>query len=157
MALGKIDFEHFLANVDPEHYDFVINLHEMLLNHSKAAFDEKKTGYLGSYKYNKTKKALINLLIEHGVLGVRIYGENLETSDLQELTEDMTAQLIKAPVCQQLVHGKCSPKCRGYEFNIGEDFFQKCRYGCYKFTVTNENAAHIKELIEQEIQRRDAI
>ena len=42
-----------------------------------AVFEEKKSGYLASYKYGKPQKAVMNLLFRKSGMLTRIYGERI--------------------------------------------------------------------------------
>ena len=54
MAQAKISFEQFIDSVDTDNKLFVQDMHKYLMdNGCKAAFEEKKSGYLASYKYGK--------------------------------------------------------------------------------------------------------
>jgi len=157
MAEGKITYEQFLEPVDRSRHEFLQNLHEYMLNNGcKATFEEKKSGLLGSYKHTKTKKSVINVLFRKKGLIVRIYGENISKYPdfLNTLTKDMIESIESAGVCKRLVHNTCSPKCTGYDFVIGDEHFQKCRYNCFEFLVTNENETCIKAFVENEIKER---
>ena len=58
MAQANINFEQFIEAVDLENKPFVQDLHKYLLdNGCKAVFEEKKSGYLASYKYGKPQRA----------------------------------------------------------------------------------------------------
>ncbi|MCL2376321.1 MAG: hypothetical protein FWC76_02880 [Defluviitaleaceae bacterium] len=157
MSQIKINYEDFLDLVDTNYRAFVEDLHSyMLENGCKATFEEKKTGLLGSYKYTKTKRAVINLLLKkHGLL-VRIYGEYIGgyPDFLNTLPREMVDSIEKAGVCKRLVSNGCSPKCTGYDFTIEDKHFQKCRYNCFEFLVTEESQSYIKSFIENEIRER---
>ena len=157
MAQEKISYEHFLISTDEDHHAFVQDLHEFMLeNGCKATFEAKKTGLLGSYKHTKTKRSVINLLLKkHGLL-VRIYGENIgEYPDfLNTLPQEMVKSIEKAGACGRLVNNTCSPKCMGYDFTIGGEHFQKCRYNCFEFLVTEGSSSYIKTFVENEMRKR---
>jgi len=157
MAQEKLNFEHFLSQTNVDRFAFTQDLHNYLLeNGCKATFEEKKTSLLGSYKHTKTKKTIINLLLREQGLFVRIYGENLNTyrDFLETLTAGMIANIQEAGVCKRLAHGTCSPKCAGYDFTIGGEHFQKCRYSCFEFLVTDESAPYIRAFVEKETAAR---
>ena len=157
MAQEKLTFEQFLEGVDAQWQTFTQELHNYLLdNGCKAIFEAKKTGLLGSYKYNK--RAVINLLRKkHGLL-VRIYGENLNgyRDFLNTLTAEMVQSINGASICKRIVNNTCSPKCTGYDFTIGNEHFQKCRYNCFEFLVTKESAPFIRSFVEYELKERTA-
>jgi len=154
--MTKIDFEQFLAATeDTETAAYAQDLHDyMLKNGCKPTFEEKKTGLLGSYKFNK--KSVINVLLKKKGLVVRIYGENIGTySDfLNRLTEEMVQSVKGAGICKRLVSNTCSPKCAGYDFTIDGEHFQKCRYNCFEFLVTKQSGSCIRTFVENEMTAR---
>jgi len=160
MAQEKLSFEQFLEASDAGDHAFVQDLHSFMLNNGcKGTFEAKKTGLLGSYKHTKTKKSVINVLIKkHGVL-VRIYGEHIKgyRDFLNTLPEEMVKSIDKAGMCKRLVDNTCSPKCMGYDFKIGDAHFQKCRYSCFEFLVTEESSQYIKTFVENELRERTAV
>ena len=159
MAQEKISFEQFLVSTEESQHGFVQDLHSYMLDSGcKAAYEEKKTGLLGSYKHTKTKKSVINVLLKkHGLL-VRIYGESLDgyRGFLNTLPKEMVESIQGAGICKRLAHDGCSPKCKGYDFTIGDEHFQKCRYNCFEFLVTQSSAPFIKSFVEHEMEERKA-
>ena len=155
MTPEKIAYEEFLHAVDDNYKVFTEKLHNFLLETGcKVTFEEKKTSLLGSYKYNK--KATVNLFIKKQGLLVRIYGENLDgyRDFLNTLPEEMVNSIEKAAICGRLVNNTCSPKCSGYDFIIRNEHFQKCRYNCFEFKVTDESIPYIKTFVESEVKAR---
>jgi len=159
MAQEKINFEQFLEAVDADNRAFAQELHDYMLNNGcKATFEVKATGLLGSYKHTKTKKTVINVLYKKRGLLVRIYGENIGQypNFLNTLPEEMVQEIDSAGICKRLVNNGCSPKCIGYDFTIGDAHFQKCRYNCFEFLVTEESSPYIRTFVENEIEQRTA-
>jgi len=160
MAEEKFRFENFIQALNASDLTFVQNLHEYMLNNGcKATFEEKKTGLLGSYKHTKSKKSVINLLLKKQGLLVRIYGENIGGYHdfLNSLPVEMVKSIDDASICKRLVHNTCSPKCAGYDFMIGNKHFQKCKYNCFEFIVTNKSKKYIKSFVENETKARTTI
>jgi len=160
MAKEKFGFEDFIQSIDENDLSFVQNLHDfMLKNGCKPTFEEKKSGLLGSYKHTKTKRSVINLLFRKKGFIVRIYGENIgEYPDfLNSLPAKMVESINGASICKRLVHNTCSPKCLGYDFKIEGKHFQKCRYNCFEFLVTNKSKKYIKSFVENETKARTTI
>ena len=157
MAKEKITFEQFFETVDANNKPFVHELHDYLLkNGCKVTFEEKKNGFLASYKYGKPPKALLNLVFrKHGML-TRIYGERISgyPSFLNTLPAEMVESINSAGICNRLVNNTCSPKCTGYDFKIGDEHYQKCRYSCFEFLMTTGNNPYIKSFIEHELKER---
>ena len=155
----KLAFEDFIQGLSMDDLAFAQDLHEYILNNGcKATFEEKKTGKLSSHKHTKTKKSVINLLArKHGLL-VRIYGENIgKYSDfISTLPTEMVESINKSGDCGRLVHNKCSTKCTGYDFTVGDKHFQKCRYNCFEFLVTSTSHSFIRTFVENELTARNA-
>lgn len=157
MAQEKISFEQFLEAVDAGNKAFVEDLHNYLLEKScKVTFEEKKSGYLASYKYGKPPKAILNFIFRKNGMLTRIYGERISgyPDFLNTLPKEMVASIESAGVCKRLVHNTCSPKCTGYDFIIGNEHFQKCRYNCFEFLMTKESNPYIKSFVEHELKER---
>jgi len=157
MAQEKITFEQFLEAVDTDNKPFVQELHSYMMdNGCKVTFEEKKSGFLASYKYGKPPKSVINFVFrKHGML-TRIYGEHISSYPdfLNSLPPEMVKSIEDAGICKRLVNNTCSPKCSGYDFIIGDMHFQKCRYNCFEFLMTHETNPYIKSFIEHELTGR---
>ena len=153
----KITFEQFFQAVDADNQQFVQDLHKYLLDNAcKVAFEEKKSGYLASYKYGKPPKAVLNFVFRKNGMLTRIYGERIGgfPDFLNTLPKEMTEHIENAGDCKRLVSGGCSPKCIGYDFMIGDAHFQKCRYNCFEFLMTDISRPFIKEFVEHELTER---
>ena len=160
MAQPKIIFEQFIEAVDEDNKSFVEDLHAFMLEKGcKVAFEEKKSGFLASYKFGKPPRALMNFLFRKQGMLTRIYGENVNSYPdfLNSLPKEMVASVEKSGTCKRITQGTCSPKCIGYDFMIGQSHFQKCRYSCFEFLMTNESNHFIKEFVEREIAERSTI
>ena len=146
-------YEDFILAADEK--DFMMDLHQyMLANQCKVKFEEKKTSLLGSYKY-KTK-SVINVLQKKQGLLVRIYGENIGSypAFLHTLPAPMVAHLETAGECKRITQNTCSPKCTGYDFMVNDQHFQKCRYNCFEFLVTDVTRPFIRQFVENELGAR---
>jgi len=157
MAQEKITFEQFMEAVDVGNKPFVQDLHNYLLESGcKVAFEEKKSGYLASYKYGKPPKALLNFVFRKDGMLTRIYGERISgyPDFLNSLPAEMVEHFHKAGDCKRLVNNTCSPKCSGYDFMVGDEHFQKCRYNCFEFLMTEISKPYIKTFVEHELKGR---
>ena len=157
MSKEKVTFEQFFASVAAENQTFVQELHDTLLeNGCKVAFSEQKSGFLASYKYGKPPRAFANVLFRKQGMLVRIYGEHTaEYLDfLNTLPTEMVTSIEQSGVCKRIVENTCSPKCTGYDFVIGDTRFQKCKYNCFEFLVTEESKPYIKLFIQHELHQR---
>jgi hypothetical protein len=155
--MEKITFEQFFESVDSDNKPFVQDLHNFLLeNACKVAFEEKKSGYLASYKFGKPLKALLNFVFRKEGMLTRIYGERISNYSefLETLPPEMVTHLNKAGDCKRLVSNGCSPKCIGYDFMIGGEHFQKCRYNCFEFLMTDVSRPFIRAFINHELTER---
>ncbi|MCL2446033.1 MAG: hypothetical protein FWD06_04640 [Oscillospiraceae bacterium] len=157
MAAEKITFEEFLQTVDPDNLAFVQNLHNQLLEQNcKAAFEQKKSGPLASYKFGKPPKALMNFVFRKQGMLTRIYGEHIAhyLDFLNTLPPEMVQHFENAGDCGRLVSNTCSTKCMGYDFNVGDAHFQKCRYNCFEFLMTEQSRPFIAQFIKHELAQR---
>lgn len=160
MAQEKVTFQQFIEAVDVSNKPFVEDLHHYLLeNKCKVAFEEKKSGYLASYKYGKPPKALLNFVFRKNGMLTRIYGQWTSNypNFLNTLPTEMVEHIKTAGDCKRLVNNTCSPKCTGYDFIIGGERYQKCRYNCFEFLVTQESTPFIKAFVEKELGERMAV
>jgi len=157
MATEKIGYEDFIQAVDPSQKDFVQELHSCLLKSGcKPAFEEKKNGPFASYKHTKLKKSIANFITRKQNTLVRIYAENTDKYPdfLNKMPNEMVQSLEGAGECKRLTQNGCSPKCSGYDFTINDRRFQKCRYNCFEFLVTEVSTGYVKDFIEKEINER---
>jgi hypothetical protein len=157
MTLEKPGFEQFLEAVDEGSQSFIQDLHSYLTdNNCKVTVEEKKSGLFASYKHAKSKKVIANLLFRKKGPLVRIYGENTGKylDFMNTLPQEMVQAIGSSALCKRLVHNTCSPKCSGYDVTIGGERFQKCRYGCFEFPVTNGNNPFIRSFVENELKQR---
>ncbi|MCL2034143.1 MAG: hypothetical protein FWG94_05355 [Oscillospiraceae bacterium] len=157
MTQAKISFEQFLEAVDADNKPFVQDLHNYLIdNGCKATFEEKKSGFLASYKFGKPQRAILNFVFRKSGMLTRIYGERIGgyPDFLNTLPSVMVESIKDARICKRLVHNTCSPKCIGYDFMIGNEHFQKCRYSCFEFLMTGKSNPYIKSFVEHELKER---
>ena len=160
MTQEKITFEQFIQAVDADNQPFVQDLNSYLLeNGCKATFEEKKSGYLASYKYGKPPRAVLNFVFRKTGMLTRIYGERISgyPDFLNTLPKEMVESIESAGICKRLVHNACSPKCSGYDFTIVNEHFQKCRYSCFEFLMTSKSNPYIKAFVEYELKERMAV
>ncbi|MCL2409542.1 MAG: hypothetical protein FWC96_08035 [Oscillospiraceae bacterium] len=159
MAQEKIGFEQFIDAVDMDNKLFVQEMHSYLLeNGCKVTFEEKKSGVLASYKHGKPPKAVLNFVFRKQGMLTRIYGERIgEYPDfLNSLPPEMITSIQKAGECKRLTQNGCSPKCSGYDFMIGSEHYQKCRYNCFEFLMTDVSRPFIRAFVERELSERIA-
>lgn len=155
-------FDQFLPEVNPGHLPFVMEIHKVLLQKGYATKVElAKNGYVVSYLQPKTKKTLLNYVFRKGGMQARIYGDHFAQylSAVKTLPPTMVKQMAKQPDCKRLfTPTSCNSRCTmGYTFTIDETLYQKCRYGCFLFPVTDESIPYLRSLIEGEAAAREAV
>jgi len=162
MAKAKYQFDDFLALVKADSKDFVVNVHEMLLqkNYKPKLQVTKSTGFQLSYHEPKIKTVAGRILIfffQDDKLMIRLEGKNhgQYPDVLNDLPERMVNQIDKAVECIKFTDPeKCWKGCIGYAFHIGGTHYQKCITQCFQFTVEAESIPAILELIESELNAR---
>ena len=157
MAQERISFEQFIDALNADNKPFVQDLHNYLLEKGcKAIFEEKKSGFLASYKLGKPQRAIMNFVFRKKGMLTRIYGERISAyaDFLNTLPTTMVESIKSASICKRLVLNECSPKCVGYDFMIGNERYQKCRYSCFEFLMTSESNPYIKSFVEHELKER---
>jgi hypothetical protein len=159
MAKNDHSFEDFLSEVAPQYKGFVKGIHDSLMKEGyKAKTELKASGFFVSYSHPKSKRSLLNFFFRKNGLKARIYADNHdEYKDiLNDLPKSMVDEIEKAHVCKRLIDpNECSPTCaKGFDFFIKGVRYQKCRYGCFEFVVTEENVPVLSEFIEKECSLR---
>jgi len=157
MPSEKIVFEQLLEAVETEQQGFIEEIHNYLQeNGCKSSYELKKNGPLASYKYGKPPRTLLNFIFRNGKILIRIYGENVNKYEnfLSALPKEMVNSLRTSGDCGRLTKNTCSTKCSGYDFMIGAEHFQKCRYSCFELLVTEHNNPYIKQFINHELDER---
>lgn len=157
-----LQFEDFLSEVQEDYRKSIMKIHEALLEDGyKIKVESKASGIFVSYSHPKTKRSMLNLLSRKKGHFVRIYADNFhQYADLLgRLTDKMEKEIAKAPVCKRLINSDdCNPKCiKGYDFSIGENHYQKCRYSCFQFEINPESIPVIYDFVENERKERLAV
>ncbi len=156
-----VTFEDFLADVLPEHQHFVKSIHITLLAEGyKCKLEHKASGYFAGYSHPKTKRSLLNFLFRKKGLLTRIYGDHCGAyaDFLGTIPESMEKEIRKASVCKRLVNpDDCSPTCvKGYDFMIGDNHYQRCRYSGFQFLVTADSIPVLESFVQHECRERRA-
>lgn len=154
MATQKLGFEDFITTVDGESAEFVRELHGMFTEQGcKLEVKEAKSGYVVSYLLNK--KTVMNYVFRKKGLLVRIYANHVGAylDVLETLPAGMAETLRAAPECKRLRgSAACNSKCAmGYDFILGGQRHQKCRYNAFQFLVCGENNPSIRALLAREL------
>ena len=152
-------YEAFLTCVEPEHRAFAAELHELFVNNGcTVEIKPTSSGFLVSYKFASTKKAVANFVFRKSGLLLRLYADHASRDEalLSALPEDLLAAIRKAPDCKRLTRsGACNPRCAaGYEVIIRGERFQKCRYNAFLFPICMENNPFLQSIIERELTAR---
>lgn len=155
MAAEKLGYEDFITTVDAGCVDMVRELHKMFTDAGcKLEVKEAKNGYVVSYLLNK--KTVANYVFRKKGLIIRLYANHIvQYMDLlNALPESVKNDMKKAPDCKRLLNSAaCNSKCpMGYDFLIGGERQQKCRYSAFMFLMCPENEPHIKELVRRELE-----
>jgi len=162
MAKAKYQFDDFLTIVKDDYKDFVIKVHEMLLQEGFKSKIQvtKSNGFQLSYHQPKIKTVAGRILIFffcEGELMVRLEGKNHEKYPevLNNLSEEIVSQIDKAEDCIKFSDPeRCWKGCIGYEFDIRENHYQKCAVRCFQFEVDFESVPALFKLIECESKAR---
>ena len=162
MAKAKYQFEDFLIKVKDEHKDFVIQINEMMLKEKYRAKISitKSTGMQLAYHQPKIKTVagiILIFFIRNEELIIRLYGKNHKKYPdvLNDLLSNLVNQIDEAADCVKFTNpDKCWKGCIGYEFNIGENHFQKCLVSCFEFEVDTPSIPYLLKLIEGESKAR---
>ena len=149
----KPDFEAFLASVDGGDREFVRALHGALTQAGcKLEIKQAKSGFVASYVRNK--KTVLNYVFRKKGLIARIYANHIQQymELLDALPGDMVRAIQDAPPCKRLLDpDACNPKCAmGYDFLLGGQRLQRCRYSAFQFPVCPEHNPHIQALVLRE-------
>jgi len=155
-----LNIEDFIITVEPQYQGFALAMHEYLMQEGcKLKITSAKNGYVISYQHGAKKRVVMNFVFRKSGLVARVYGDHAtEYLDfLETMPEIMKKAINKAPSCKRFDDPpKCSSKCIGYVFTLGGATFQKCRYNCFMFEVSDESIPFIREHIEKELQARAA-
>ena len=159
MAKEQYQFDDFLSEVNPDHREFVTKVHESLIgDRYKAKIESKASGFFVSYSHPKTKRSMVNFFFRKKGFYTRIYADNTGKYPdfLCTLPGTMKKEIDKSPVCKRLVDpDACNPKCiLGYDFSVGDNHYQKCRYSCFQFEVNPDSIPFIVDFVEHEQTER---
>ena len=156
------DFLGFLRETNGDYMGFVIEVHEMLLQMGcKIKMSSTKAyPFQAAYIMPKSRKGILNFYLRRKGLKVRITIINPDKhSDLLNcLPEKMVSQIDKKNICRKTVKGcKCLENCMGFDFNIGEMHYQRCRFDCFQFDVDSESIPFFFKLLERELRERQQL
>ena len=156
-----MSFDDFIISVVPQYQGFVRSFDDYM-QHNGCVFKitTAKNGFVVSYQHLAKKRVVMNFVFRKKSLVVRVYGDHIGEYPgfLEALPISMMDSIRKAPACKRFEDPpRCSPKCGGYVFSIGEAQYQKCRYSCFMFVVDDESIPFITAHIERELAARAAV
>ena len=162
MAKAKYQLEDFLALVDGDHKEYVLKVHEMMLQEGYKLKVQltKSYGLHVSYSQPKIKNVkgiIVYFLIQNGKLMIRINADNHSQypNVLNCLPENILSQMDKADDCKKFIDPqKCWQGCGGYDFHIGARHYQKCLINCFLLDVDSKSFPYLLELIKSEHRER---
>ena len=150
-------FEDFLMSVSDEYKDFVLTVNELLLQEGcKVKIGSSKTN-LFSVKYTQGRKGVFNFMLRKRGFKASVYAANFAKYPyvLNSLPESMVAQIAKTAACKNMANPPtCWDGCVGYDIHIGEEQYQKCKFGCFQFDVDEKSMPFLLALLKSELKER---
>ena len=153
------DFLAFLSDTHSAYMDFAIQIHEKLmeLGCKLKITSTKAFPYQLAYTMPNSRKGILNFYLRKKGLKVRItiVDPANHAAILNALPENLVGQIDGKNSCRKLVEGcECLETCNGFDFHIGDNHYQKCRFDCFKFDVDTESIPFFYQLLESEIKTR---
>jgi len=152
-------FQDFLMQVPEEYEDFVHRVHGILSAAGcKVKIGSSKTN-LFSVKYTQGRRGVFNFMLRKRGFKASVYAANFAAYPdvLNRLPEGMVRQLAKTAACKNMASPPtCWDGCVGYDIPIGDERYQKCKFGCFQFDVDSESMPFLLEMLERELQARQA-
>lgn len=154
-------FDSFMATVDERFRGFVNQIHDYLTEQGcRCEIKTARSGYVVSYRLEKTKRTLATFVCRKTGMKLRIYPEHIRAYQgfLNALPDRMKKDIQKASVCKRLVNpDDCNPKCMmGYTFEMDGVQYQKCRYMAFMPALSKENDPYIRQFLENELEYAQA-
>jgi hypothetical protein len=155
-------FKDFLSQVEKHNKDFVKNTHDLLVKEEyKVKIEAKKAGMFISYTDPKSKKVLLNFLFRKQGLNIRLYADinGRYAKFFKTFPVAMEKEIAKATVCKRLIDlNECWDKCSmGYDVYIGKNHYQKCRFSCFQFLITDESIPILSDFIKKELTEKRTV
>jgi len=162
MSKAKYQLDDFLALLDNGYKDFVITVHELLMQEGyKLKIQSTKLyGLHISYSQPKIKVVkgiIVYFIIQNSKLMIRINADNHARYPdvLNRLPENILSQIDKSSDCMKAAGPqKCWQGCIGYDFHIGDKRYLKCITNCFMLDVNSENFLFLLEMIKCELKER---
>ena len=160
MENSELRYDDFFVSVNDDYKDFVNTVKERVFEEGYTIIkmgSSKTNLYTVAFIQPKTRRGIANFYLRKRSFKMTISAKNCAKYPdvFSSLPEKMVVQIGKANPCLNLTDpGKCMDKCAGYEFNIGETLYQKCRFGCFQFDVNAENIPFLMDILETELKER---
>ena len=162
MPKPKYQLDDFLATINQHDKDYVLTVHDMLLQDGyKLKIQSTKTyGLHIAYaqpKIKTVKGIIAYFLQQNGKLMIRINADNYASYPqvFSQLPESITTQMDKADDCIKMKDPqKCWQGCVGYDFHIRKKHYQKCLINCFLLAVDETDFPFLVELIKHESKER---
>ena len=159
MQETNYQFEDFLMSVNEAHKEFVLTVHETLLQKGcKVKIESSKTA-LFKVKYTQGRRGIFNFTLRKKSLKASVYANNFAQYHdvLNSLPASMVGEIAKAAACKNMaVPPTCLEGCVGYTIPIREEQHEKCKFGCFQFDVNAESSPFLLALLESELKERSA-
>ena len=155
--MDEHQFLEFFTGVSDEYKDFVTKIHERLLQEGCSVKISSNKTNIFSVKYAQGRKGVFLFMLRKKGLKASLYAGNFTQYPdvLNNLPESMKTQISKSSNCINIMKpGKCRDRCIGYDINIGEDLYRKCKYDCFQFDVNDQSIPGLLELLESELEAR---
>ena len=153
------EFMLFLKCIPEESQEFVLDLDKYLIEKGcKRTIKTAKSGYVTSYNFSKSGKALLNYVFRKNGVKMRIYAGNIGQYShvLSDFPDNMKKDIIKAGDCKKLNGLNCTPTCNGgYSFQMDGSIYKKCKNMAFFHPLEEKNFKAIRKLIETEIEFLD--
>jgi hypothetical protein len=146
----KLSLSDFLTEVPQEHYNFVLQAHELLTqNGYKSKFQLKKHGLSAQYNSPKTKGNALQFIIRNNELHMYLY--NIFFYEFNGFLENLPLIITKENKKYRNCTDSCSPDCAGPRLNytINDTQYRKCGVGRMLFTVHEEIVTGILSVLQK--------
>ena len=157
--MENLQFEDFFIGVHDDYKGFVSVINDMVQkDYSNVKITTSKTDvFKVAYSQPKTRRGIVNFYLRKRGFKMAVFAKHCGNYPdvFAGLPEAMVAQIDKAGDCLNLKEpGKCMDKCAGYDFHVGENHYQKCRFGCFQFNVDAESIPFLTKMVERELVER---
>ncbi|MCL2843804.1 MAG: hypothetical protein FWE28_10210 [Oscillospiraceae bacterium] len=157
MSTAEYQFQDFLMSVHDDNKEVVHTVNDLLLQEGcKVKIGSSKTN-LFSVKYTQGRRGIFNFMLRKRGFKASVYAANFAQYPdvLNSLPESMVAQIAKTSACKNMDSPPtCWDGCIGYDIPIGDEQYQKCKFGCFQFDVNAESIPFLLTLLQSELNAR---